>query len=186
MTPLSLGIFASANFTIPTSFESIATVTVGSGGAADVTFSSIPSTFTHLQLRGITRTDRAATGDQLRVQVNADTGSNYSWHRLEGDGSSANSGNGTSTTFMALPSPTGSTTTANVFGVAIIDVLDYLNTNKNKTFRGLGGWESNTEGFVQFQSGLWRNTNAITSIKIYAIGNFSQYTTFALYGIKGA
>jgi hypothetical protein len=71
-----------------------------------------------------------------------------------------------------------------------LDILDYANTNKFKTIRGLSGWNNNDtvdgNGSVRFISGLWRNTAAITSLKIVpeAAVNFKQYSSFALYGVK--
>jgi hypothetical protein len=69
-----------------------------------------------------------------------------------------------------------------------MDILDYANTNKYKTVRTLSGYDLNnaTYGALRSYSGLWMNTNAITSIKFYADGvNLAQYSQFALYGIKG-
>ena len=71
------------------SFESIATTTVGSGGTSSIDFTSIPSTYQHLQLRIISRVSNADTGDNIFLQFNGDTSSNYSWHYMEGDGSTA-------------------------------------------------------------------------------------------------
>jgi hypothetical protein len=190
VTPLSLGIFASANTTVGTSFESIATVTVGSGGASNVEFTSIPGTYTHLQIRGIskaTNNPSATDWNLLYIETNSDTGSNYSEHRIEGNGSSVSATGSANTTKMAVSVESGSLQNANTFGVAVIDVLDYANTNKYKTFRGLGGADNNGSGVVSFHSGLWRSTNAITSIKLTPqASTFAQYTQFALYGIKSA
>jgi hypothetical protein len=174
-----------------TDFESIATVTVGSGGAADVTFTSIGSTYQHLQIRGFARTSRATFGvDALRYQLNADTASNYSWHHLRGDGSTTEAAAGTSTTYMESQRILG-TTTGSGFGALVMDILDYANTSKHKTVRVLGGVDTNGTvggigGAVMITSGLWRNTAAVTSIKLYGdAANFAQYSHFALYGIKG-
>lgn len=81
---------------------------------------------------------------------------------------------------------TGSTATANVFGAIVLDILDYADTNKYKTTRSLAGLDSNTAGgALQLASGSWRNTAAITSITFSSGTNFQQYSTLALYGIKG-
>lgn len=189
MSPI-LGIWASANSAAAaTSFESIATVTVGSGGAANVEFTSIPSTYTHLQVRCIARTDRAnALGDYLAVTVNSDTGSNYSSHALYGNGSSVTVDTNTSATFATFHRFSGSSQTASVFGAGVLDILDYKNTNKYKTFRSLAGWDSNGSGVIFFDSNLWMSTSAITSIKLAVGGGTSinQYSHFALYGVKSA
>jgi len=171
------------------SYESIATTTVGSGGSATVTFSSIPATYTHLQIRGIARSLEANTGvDVPYVKFNSDSGSNYSWHQIDGNGSTASAGNGLSQTFMRGGFIALNNELANTFGAVIIDILDYANTNKYKTIRSLSGTNyNNTSGAVGFFSGSWRNTNAITTITLQAsVANLAQYSQFALYGIKGA
>ena len=167
-----------------TAYESISTVTVGSGGAANVEFTSIPATYTHLQIRGISRD--ASGSVNVSVQVgngSVDTGSNYSWHYLQGTGSTAAAGAGATQSSALL----GTTiNTANVFGAAVIDILDYGNSNKYKTFRSLSGWEDNSSGNLIFWSGNWRSTSVITNIKLTVTNGFTQYSQFALYGIKGA
>jgi len=168
------------------SFQSISTVTVGAGGASDVTFSSIPATYTHLQLRGITRSTRVITQTAFKVRFNSDSGSNYSYHGLYGDGSSAQADAGASTTYIQLPRFSGESATAGIFGAGIIDILDYANTNKNKTLRALAGVDRNGGGDIWLNSGAWYNTNAITSITLTeaSTGDFAQYSQWALYGIK--
>jgi hypothetical protein len=75
---------------------------------------------------------------------------------------------------------------ASMFSGEVIDILDYANTNKYKTTRLINGRDQNGSGFIWFNSGLWQNTNAITSLTFTAQnGNYAQYSSFALYGIKG-
>ena len=181
-----LGIVASSNYqrVAPDTgaMFPLGMVSVGSGGSSTITFSSIPSTYTHLQIRGIART---ATNVSLGLRFNSDTGSNYSRHYLNGNGTSAAAGGGASSTSAYA----GTTATlASAFGANVIDILDYKDTNKYTTVRTLSGGDNNGSGFVQFMSGSWRNTNAVTSIDIIQVDgdSFTQYTTFALYGIKGA
>jgi hypothetical protein len=89
---------------------------------------------------------------------------------------------------------TDSSGLANSFGTTVIDILDYANTNKYKTLRSLTGFDNNTtggageQGGVLFLSDAWYDTSAITSISLFpeSSGNFAQYSTYALYGIKGA
>jgi hypothetical protein len=185
-----LGILASSKFIAGTSYESIATTTVGSGGTASVTFSSIPGTYTHLQIRAIGRTNRSggATNDPFKIVFNSDTGTNYSQHYLQGDGGSASSFASVSIGFIAAYLATATSATANVFGTTIVDILDYANTNKYKTTRALGGFDNNGSGIVGLVSGNWRSTSAITNITISPqVGtSWDQYSSFALYGIKGA
>jgi hypothetical protein len=172
-------------FYVPPSFESIETVTVGSGGSSTVEFTSIPSTYQHLQLRLIARDGQASGFNNEIIRFNGDTGSNYSAHMIYGNGSSAGAAgyaNVTSVNVGFYASSAG--TTANVFGVAVIDILDYANTNKYKTVRTLTGGDASGSGLVLLTSGNWRNTNAITSIQLSG-ATYSQYSSFALYGIKG-
>jgi hypothetical protein len=171
------------------SYESIATVTVGSGGVSNVEFTSIANTWEHLQIRALIRTTHASgtDGDYVKMQFNSDTGSNYATHYLYGNGTSATASAFTSQTSM-FPARVGATgLSANIFGVLIIDVLDYDNTNKYKTIRNLGGYDANGSGRVDLDSGLWMSTSAVTSIKFTAGSGtgFEQYSQFALYGIKG-
>lgn len=173
------------------SYESIATVTVGSGGAADVTFSSIPSTYKHLQIRIIARDNRSGFDNTpLFMQFNGDTSTNYGSHQLFGDGSSAQAiaDNAVDQTNIRINRFTGATASANVFGVAVVDILDYTSTNKNKTVRTLGGYDNNGTGRIYLESGLWRNSStAISSINITPTTTpIQQYSQFALYGIKGS
>jgi hypothetical protein len=187
MSPI-LGIYASqiTGKLVTGSYESIQTVTVGSGGAASVTFSSIPSTYTHLQIRGIARGTVVSTETALRNRFNGDSGSNYTRHDLRGNGTTATSAAATSADAMNYGDVSAASSNANVFGVFVGDVLDYANTNKYKTIRSLNGFDNNGDGQVGIKSGFWRNTAAVTEILIFpASGDFTQYSTFALYGIKG-
>jgi hypothetical protein len=175
-----LGSFSSGVAASTNSYESIATVTVGSGGSANVEFTSIPATYTHLQLRYIFKHDSTET--TTKIQLNSDTGNNYTRHRLTGDGSSVSAAAATSTSFIGSGSASG---TANIFSAAVLDILDYTNTNKYKTLRLLTGFDTNGGGSIQLLSSLWMNTNAITSIKFFFdSGNFAQYSQIALYGVK--
>lgn len=171
---------------LPPSFESIATTTVGAGGASTITFSSIPQTYTHLQIRFIGR--RTNTGlDSTRMNFNSDSGANYKpTHYVIGDGLGVFSGTSTSNAFALSFYTSGSDATSGIFGAHITDILDYTNTNKNKTGRILSGIDLNGSGSAVFSSFLWMSTSAITNIVLTPnSGNFAQYSTFALYGIKG-
>jgi len=168
-------------------FESIATVTVGSGGAANIEFTSIPGTYQHLQVRYIMRSDRSgATNDLVRVQFNSDTGSNYTYHELFGTGSTAGASGAANESALLANNATGATATSSVFGASVFDILDYASTSKFKTTRFLGGFDLNGSGQMEVRSGLWRSTSAITAIKLYPQfgSNFVQHSTAALYGVK--
>jgi hypothetical protein len=183
-----LGIIASSTLVAAGDFESIATVSVGSGGAADVEFTSIPATYTHLQIRVLARGTNASASIYQKIQFNSDTSSIYADHYLLGDGASASAGASINAAFIGVGSTTGASATASIFGTIIVDVLDYANTNKFKTIRNLEGFDVNgSGGFVMLTSGLYRSTSAITSIKLTPnAGNYAQYSSFALYGCKSA
>jgi hypothetical protein len=168
-------------------FESIATTTL-STSAASVTFSSIPQTYKHLQIRCLMRnTDSNLEQSGLYMRFNSDTASNYSWHRVYGNGTNAPSDASTSTSSMLAGIGARTGALASTFGVTVIDVLDYVNTNKYTTIRGLTGHDANGNGYVGLGSGNWRNTAAVTTIDLItdATYSFVQYSSFALYGIKG-
>jgi hypothetical protein len=152
----------------------------------EIEFTNIPQTYTHLQIRYIARGTRAATGSQLVLRYNGFT-SGYTRHRIIGDGSTATANGATGTAFFDLYDVPGSTATANTFGAGIIDVLDYKNTNKLKTFRLLHGDDRNGSGAVGLQSTIYtgvNNTNAITSIKMFCNdGNLAANSSFSLYGV---
>jgi hypothetical protein len=172
------------------SYESIATAT-GTGSSATVSFTSIPSTYTHLQIRAIAR-DTSAINDSYgaKLKINSDAGSNYTSHYIVGNGSAASSGSqGTSITPPNCMQTAGGGMSASIYSAIIIDFLDYKNTNKYKTVRVLTGIEPNstTVDVIGLQTALWMNTNAITQIDITSDsgGNWTTDTQFALYGIRG-
>ena len=174
----------------PTSYESIATTTVGGGGSSTITFSSIPSTYKHLQIRFIGRSTDTG-GDRIgqKIQFNSDTGANYSRHQLFGDGASAAANGTANATYIlsGLSELTAANAPANTFGVGVLDILEYANTSIYKTTRALAGQDQNSSsGRIFLASGNWRNTAAITSITLAPeTGNYVQYSQAALYGIKG-
>lgn len=183
-----LGILASSYPQAPaTSFDSIATVTVGAGGSSSISFSSIPSTYKHLQIRVFGKTDRALNRDGLAIRYNSISTNSYVNHYLYGDGASAASGYDYAGSYANAYRISGNSSATNIFGGIIIDLLDYANTNKYKTGRYLGGVDFNGSGEIYFGSHLFMDTTAISSITITpAVGsNFLQYSSFALYGVKG-
>jgi hypothetical protein len=171
-------------------YDSIATTTVGSGGAASVTFSSIPATYTHLELRSINKNTGTSASPQNAnnlIRFNSDTGSNYASHNIYGTGSAAAvEANTTQTSILGGKGGNLNASYTLYVGSQVTSILDYANTNKYKTVRTLTGADFNGSGQIFFASGLWMNTNAITSITITNdAGNLAEYSSFALYGIKG-
>jgi hypothetical protein len=167
-------------------YDSLATVTVGSGGAASVEFAGIPNTYKHLQIRGIGRDTQASGAHSLRLQLNSDTGSNYTYHAVIGDGSTASAGALTAQPTQYPGFLIGTSGATGVFSASIIDILDYANTSKNKVTRTLSGVDNNGSGNIGLFSGMWLNVAAITSITLLpaASTNFAQHSQFSLYGVK--
>ncbi len=155
-------------------------ITVGATAVSSVTFSNIPSTYSHLQIRGIARMSSNAA---FKVTFNGSTGT-YRNHYLEGTGATAIAGTDTLSHIELYPG----ISTANIFTGLVWDILDYANTNKNKVIRAFSGYDANGTGYIDLDSGLWVNTAAITSITVActASATFQQYTQFALYGVKSA
>lgn len=168
-----------------TSYESIATAN-GTGSSGVITFSSIPSTFKHLQIRMTGRGTVASTNIEGYITFNGSSSSYYQGHQLFGDGATAYSQSSSGTTSGWSTFMTANSATANVNGVGIVDILDYADTNKYKTTRTLTGYDLNGSGLIIFRSNLWQNTAAINSISFTtSAANFDSTTKFALYGIRG-
>ena len=171
-------------YTLTGSYDSIATATVTSGGASTITFSSIPSTYRHLQIRAFGQSGGSGNPvDSLSLQFNGSaTSGDYDSHSLSGNGTAASASS--RTTYgdgVGLIGRNGN------WGGCVIDILDYTSTTKNKTVRALGGGDANGSGIVQLSSYLWHPSTiaAITSITVDPNGNsFNQYSQIALYGVK--
>ena len=159
------------------SYESIATVTIGSGGASTASFSSIPSTYQHLQIRIFAKTADAGSFGSASMSING--GAGEARHDIYGTGSSVGV-SGISGSFITYIGASAQ------FGSAVVDIFDYADTNKAKTSRGFGGTDNNGSGLIAMTSGLEISTTAISSLTFTSSsGNFAQYSSFALYGIKG-
>ncbi len=170
-----------------TTYEAIATVTVGSGGAANIEFTSIPGTYTDLLVFYSTRA--ATTGSDMGARFNGDTGSNYSYRKLGGNGSTASSDSASSQTSLTRVGRVNpSAATANTFSNNYMYIPNYTSSN-NKSVSMDGVSENNaTSANADLIAGLWSNSAAITSISLLIDGggNFAQYSTATLYGIKNS
>jgi len=187
---------ASSSVSMYNGMTALATVTLGSS-ASSITFSSIPSGYSHLQIRYFARGTTTNRSESVLWQMNGySTNGNYTRHSLWGEGGTASSGADTNSNGGLLQMPSGGTA-SNIFGVGIIDVLDYANTNKNKTIRTIGGYDSNGSSngqdyqYVGLVSNLaiTQGTAATTSFTlacyVYAGGSgFATGTTAVLYGVK--
>ena len=175
-------------------FESIATVTAA-GGETLLSFTSIPGTYQHLQIRGLYRDSRTTNSSgvlSLKMQFNSDTtDANYAEHNLYGSGSAVAATGSTSYPYIGLGISTGPSGQTTTYGANIIDIQNYASTTQNKTSRIFAGSNQNSttanDERIQVESALWLSTTAITRIDLRSIYvSFAAGTTFALYGIKGA
>jgi hypothetical protein len=176
---------------VPDTFIKIASVTVGAGGASSIAFSSIPATYTDLLVKVSTRTDGDQPGTtycQLRMTYNG-TSSGYSYRLLYGIPSvGAGSLNGSSLSEITWAGGVADVTaTASTFSNSEIYIPNYAGSS-NKSASHDSVTESNTTlALATLTASLWSNTAAITSITFTAeIGNFVQYSTATLYGIKNS
>lgn len=163
----------------------LATVAVTSS-TATVSFSSIPDYYEHLQVRVLARSTGGNIQSYIKLEANSDTtGTNYYSHYIQADGSTVVSGpNANASIHYDIA---GNNANASVFGAVILDILDYSNSNKYKTIKALGGTDNNGSGRMNLTSGLWMNTNKISSLTFTPFsGSFAQHSLFALYGIKRA
>jgi hypothetical protein len=173
-----------------TSFESIATVALSSGQSL-ITFSSIPQTYKHLQLIAHIKTGRVADGDGVNIRLNGDTGANYSGQYIYANGNATFAGDyGNLTSGMAMLTGSGTNANcANIFGGNVIDIFDYSNVNKFTHANGTDGYNlsSTNINWLASKTGIWRNKAAVTNIVLWTDSgqNFSTYSHFSLYGIKG-
>jgi hypothetical protein len=183
MSPI-LGIVASSKLKVSGAYESIATIT-GSGTPSTITFSSIPSTYKHLQVRF--RALANTTGTDPYLRFNGVSTLTYDWHSIQGNGSNVYPFASPGDEGIRIMYGADGGTTYPMSG--IIDIHDYASTTKNKTLRSLAGQDMNNTfgGPVVLTSGLWRNTSAITSLSLILFGGpvFTTASVFSLYGIKG-
>lgn len=191
-----LGIVASSisgNLWPSNSYESIATFTA-TGGETTASFTSIPSTYSSLQIRWIAKdTQTTFNGDgNMLLRFNGDTSSNYVNHNLSGNGTSVSSGwsGGLSGEISLIGADNRSFTGyANMFGAGILDIIDYASTSKYKTIKSFQGTEANvssTSFRITLNSGFWLSTSAINQINLSPQTSYVAGTKIALYGLKGA
>jgi hypothetical protein len=166
----------------------VSTVTVGAGGASSIEFTSIPQTGTDLLCQISVRGADSAAVRGVRRQFNSDTGTNYAYINLSGDGGTASSGSAGGATFeIPLHFAPAGTSTSNTFGNAQMYVANYTSSSA-KSVSGDGVGENNaTTAYQHITAGRWTGTAGITSVKIYlSQGNMVQHSTASLYTITKA
>jgi hypothetical protein len=166
-------------------YEAIATVTVGSGGAANIEFTSIPATYTDLLLKVSARVTVADFADSLTITFNSNTGNIYNERVLSGNGSTVVSAARTSQSSWQYTLVPGSTATASTFGNFEFYIPNYAgSTNKSVSIDQVT--ENNaTSASARLTAALFADTAAISSIKL-AASTITQYSTATLYGIKNS
>jgi hypothetical protein len=192
--PLGLGFFAAAGAggAVLNDYELIQTFEAASN-TSTVTFSNIPQSYKHLQIRHSIRSGQSGGAIQFRMRFNGvTTGTSYHSHFMSGDGSSVTRDGNLSSAYLNVGWAAGAGAGTNNHGGGIIDILDYSVTNKNKTVRCLGGVPTPGGSQIGLISSFYNSTSAITEISFATItaGEFliagSQGTSrFSLYGIKG-
>jgi hypothetical protein len=163
-------------------YEPIATTTV-TGAAAEITLSSIPATYTDLRLVVYALVNGVASADVL-IRFNSDTGTNYSYTEIWGQGTAASSARGTTQSSIKITESAVGTTNG---GLVTVDLISYAGSTY-KSVLTTGSQDNNGSGYVVRGVGLWRNTSAITSIKIRTSydNKMGIGSTATLYGIKAA
>jgi len=185
--PIPLGVLAvaGAGAGATGAFDLLETTVLGSD-TASITFSSLGSysDYRHLQVRAVVRSNRADTFSAVRIRLNNDTGNNYAFHHLTGNGSTVSSGQNSATNNLSGLSMPAASITANKFGAFVMDILDFSSSNKNTTTRMLAYQGLSTDS-VRFFSGAWFNTAAVTEIDIDDVNaSFLTGSRFSLYGIR--
>jgi len=170
--------------------ETIAT-TYLEADAATVTFSSIPATYEHLQLRMNIRTLRTSNLETTGMQLNGDTAGNYETHRMYGQTTSTAAGGEVATTrlYATGQMPTSIMPPRTLYGAGLVDFLDYANSNKNTTILFQSGENDDTYPYMTFGSGLWEDTSAVSTILLYPANGsagFMRGSVFTLYGLKSS
>jgi hypothetical protein len=163
--------------------KALQTVTVGAGGAASISFTNIPQTYTDLIIAVSARTDRASATDNLNIQYNG-TYTNVNGRELYGTGSAIASGADPSGQFLGYFN--GNTSTANIFGSSSLYIPNYAgNTNFKVSSSESVGENNATSAFSSITSNVWSNTAPITSITMapYLGNTLLQYSTATLYGV---
>jgi hypothetical protein len=172
---------------VPNTFEKIASVTVGAGGAANIEFTSIPATFTDLCVKVSARSSASASLEDMYLRLNGDTGSVYTSRNLRGNGATASSASssGTSIYFSTIPAATN---TASTFSNSEFYIPNYLSSTAKSISSDAVQEANGTTAWAALVAGLWNPATqaAITSIRIFPDTNFAQYSTATLYGIKNS
>jgi len=192
-----LGVVASSKLSaVPGDFQYIDSYTVSGGSTNTITFSSIPATFTHLQIRGVVRSGTSGYYDNTNIRFNGSSGGTaYNMNVLRSNGSTAQSATyiNQSQAYVEAGYVACANTTTGTFSPIIMDLYDYTDTNKYRNGRLVMGYENNGSGGDNYDKGMqttqywnWQSSAAIYQIAVSTTTNYwVAGSTLALYGIKG-
>jgi hypothetical protein len=163
----------------------ISTVTVGSGGVANISFTNIPQIYTDLIIKGSTRRSTAGVIGPIILNFNGDFGNNYNYRILQGDGASATASTASSTSLAYVGQLTGDASTSNTFGTFDFYIPNYTSSNQKSSSSDAAGENNATTALLNLVANVWTGTAPITSITISpGSGLIMQYSTATLYGIR--
>jgi len=164
----------------------IASTTVGSGGIGSVTFSSIPSTYTDLCIIGSARMSSVFNNVEFYMIINGDGSTLYSGTILQGFGTTVNSPRTSNTTYANNFNAPAASNGIGIFGNMTMYMPNYANTSTFKSYvvDSVSGIMTTTNNSLLLSAGLYRSTAAVNSLQMLPTGNWLQYTSFTLYGIK--
>jgi hypothetical protein len=162
----------------------IASSTVGSGGAANIEFTSIPSTYTDLAVLLSLRSENASAGDTVRVQFNS-SASNFTVREVSGDGAATGS---SSRSDGYLGYMNAANNTADTFSSVSLYIPNYTSSNYKSYSVDKVSEQNGTTAYAELIAGLWSQTAAITTLKFIAASSadLAQHSTAYLYGIKNS
>jgi hypothetical protein len=157
------------------------------GSSGGFVFANIPQTYQDLMAVTYGRGTRAVSTEVALYYINADSGGNYSYTLLIGNGSGVSSSRVTSQgAGVNVGGFTGANATAGVYGAGTMHILNYANTSTFKTIVGRGATDTNGAGDTCLTVGLWRSTAAITQLQVFTYTNLDAGSTITLYGIKAS
>lgn len=162
---------------------------VADGTSGYITFNNIPQNYQDLRVVFFPRSATTGTSTDIYLRLATtggviDTGTNYSFTRLYGNGTSAASDRNSPQSYITIGSLPASGATSGIFGSGTLDILNYANSTTYKTSISRSAADTNGAGYTTLIAGLWRNTAAITSVQIITNTSFVSGSTVSLYGIR--
>lgn len=169
-------------------FIKISTITVGAGGSTSIDFTSIPATYTDLLLKVSARAEISGSGGDMNMKFNGSGGTAYSERSVFGTGSATASENFTSQAYIPRAGFANKQAyTASVFANSGIYISNYASANYKSVSINSVSENNATEAYAGLFAGLWADTSAINQITLtMALGDFDQYSSATLYGIKSS